>query len=546
MKKPTKSFIARLLVLCLIVGLVPTIALAATNDANNKTYTITTDVDISNGSITVSSAAGSGTLKHANDSYEISGDVTVTFTPASGYVFTSATYTMGDSTKTIVNNTTIKPTDDVVFTSVTFTQDNSGSTTPGTTTPGTTDPGTTEPEPTEPSEELVPVEKEAEVKDGVAEVEVTAEDLADTVAEAKAAAEEGKAPVAKIKVKVDPTAKKLEVALPADTMKALAEVKGAKLSIDSDKGGIELDSTALDALVDQAGGEPITLEVESVDEDLKPAQKQALSTAENTKAFDLSLMSGDKAISSFKQGKDKGELTISLPYTLPEGKSNSDLRVYYVDDNGKIARHRATLTDGKVKFTTSHLSTYVITTSKLTREFTDNPDGTWYTAWVDWASENGYVQGYNGTDAFAPMVTMDRSQFAYLLWNYFGNPKAPAGTVNPFTDVKAGIWYYDAVMWAYSKGYIGGTSATTFSPYQACDRTQITILLWNIKGKPAVTSSNTFTDLNTSAWYKDYIGAIDWAQDSGLVQGDSGKFMPVDPCTRAMVVGFLNNFDDLA
>ena len=42
---------------------------------------------------------------------------------------------------------------------------------------------------------------------------------------------------------------------------------------------------------------------------------------------------------------------------------------------------------------------------------------------------------------------------------------APIGSsTTPFTDVKSGNWYTDAVIWAAEEGVVKGTSDPTFSP----------------------------------------------------------------------------------
>ena len=48
----------------------------------------------------------------------------------------------------------------------------------------------------------------------------------------------------------------------------------------------------------------------------------------------------------------------------------------------------------------------------------------------------------------------------------------------PFTDVKAGSYYYDAVLWAVENGITKGTSDTMFSPDATCSRAQIVTFLW--------------------------------------------------------------------
>ena len=62
----------------------------------------------------------------------------------------------------------------------------------------------------------------------------------------------------------------------------------------------------------------------------------------------------------------------------------------------------------------------------------------------------------------------------------FENTPAPGSQVNPFADVKAEAYYYDAVLWAvnHSPQITNGTSATTFSPNATCTRGQIVTFLY--------------------------------------------------------------------
>ena len=53
-----------------------------------------------------------------------------------------------------------------------------------------------------------------------------------------------------------------------------------------------------------------------------------------------------------------GRMTITLPYTLPEGESADRLRVYCIADGEIAEKYDCTYADGLVTFSTGHLSTY--------------------------------------------------------------------------------------------------------------------------------------------------------------------------------------------
>jgi hypothetical protein len=55
----------------------------------------------------------------------------------------------------------------------------------------------------------------------------------------------------------------------------------------------------------------------------------------------------------------------------------------------------------------------------------------------------------------------------------------------PFTDVREGDWFYDAVAYAYTNELFNGTSATTFSPNGTMTRAMLVTALWRLEGEPA-------------------------------------------------------------
>lgn len=304
-----------------------------------------------------------------------------------------------------------------------------------------------------------------------AKAEVNSENMNKAVESAVTeAAKQETAPVVEVKVETAGNTDTLEVALPAESLKTLAETENASLVIVSDIAEITLDNAALDALVGQATGSTVTLEVAPVEEKtMTQAQQEALTGAgqdagdkAQATVVDLSLVSNGSAIHDYKGGK----LTVTLPYALPEGRRDSDVRIYYLSDEGKLERHRgSSFRDGKVTFATTHLSKYVISAVPLFPEFTDVSEDSWYIDAVDWSSANSIVKGYGSADIFAPLETCDRRQIVTFLYRLAGEPEVPAGAVNPFTDVAEDAYYYNAVLWAAGKGITEGYGdAATFAP----------------------------------------------------------------------------------
>ena len=176
-----------------------------------------------------------------------------------------------------------------------------------------------------------------------------------------------------------------------------------------------------------------------------------------------------------------------------------------------------------------------IPTGNTQTQFQDIPSGAYYANAVSWAVANNVTNGTSAT-TFSPEETCTRGQIVTFLWRAAGEP-APTGTVNPFTDVKPGAYYYNAVLWAVERGITSGTSKTTFSPDEGCTRGQVATFLWRYESMPGNTTRNPFTDVKTSAYY---YGAVLWAVENSITNGTSATtFEPEATCTRGQIVTFL-------
>ena len=167
--------------------------------------------------------------------------------------------------------------------------------------------------------------------------------------------------------------------------------------------------------------------------------------------------------------------------------------------------------------------------------FVDVPEGSYYEEAVNWAVDKGITTGTDATH-FSPDGICTRAQAVTFLWRAAGSPAAKSSAM-PFADVKAGSYYYDAVLWAVENGITKGTSDTTFSPNATCTRAQIVAFLWRSEKSPAAGSRNPFADVKSSAYYAD---AVLWAVKEDITKGTtSTTFSPDADCTRAQIVTFL-------
>ena len=170
--------------------------------------------------------------------------------------------------------------------------------------------------------------------------------------------------------------------------------------------------------------------------------------------------------------------------------------------------------------------------------FKDVKAGKYYYDAVLWAY-NHEPRIASGMDDthFGVSKSCTRAQIAVFLYAAAGKP--PVGSVeNPFKDVKKGKWYYDAIMWAVQNGITGGLTNTTFGINESCTRAQAVTFLYAMAGKPEVDAANNpFTDVPKNKWFHD---AVIWAYENGITGGTTATtFSPNAKCTRAQIVSFL-------
>ena len=217
---------------------------------------------------------------------------------------------------------------------------------------------------------------------------------------------------------------------------------------------------------------------------------------------------------------DKGYVLDTL--TVLDGK---DKEIKLTEKNGK---YTFTMPDSKV-------TVEAMFKAAGNNPFTDVPADSYYEDAVIWAVDKGITTGTSAT-TFNPNGICTRAQAVTFLWRAAGSPAAKSGAM-PFADVKAGSYYYDAVLWAVEQGITKGTSDTMFSPDATCTRAQIVTFLWRANGSPAVSGNSAFTDVAADAYYA---AAVTWAEKNGVTGGiGGGLFGSGNTCTRAQIVTFI-------
>jgi len=175
----------------------------------------------------------------------------------------------------------------------------------------------------------------------------------------------------------------------------------------------------------------------------------------------------------------------------------------------------------------------------LSGEFGDVNGSAYYYEPVLWAFSRGVTTGTE-PGVFSPDNTCTRAQVVTFLWRAMGEPE-PVSDENPFTDVKPGLYYYKAVLWAVENGITNGMTLTTFEPEGSCTRAQVVTLLNRTAGNPvAASGSCAFTDVKAGDYYYQ---AMLWAVEEEITNGMTpDTFEPNRSCTRGQIVTFLHRY----
>ena len=246
----------------------------------------------------------------------------------------------------------------------------------------------------------------------------------------------------------------------------------------------------------------------------------------------------------------KAGATVTLTPVPDEGYALSTLTV--TDRFGDAVRvtenadgtYTFTMPNGQVTVT----ATFVETEEPVAEPFIDVAEGDWFYDAVVYAYQNELMDGVGG-NRFAPNSETTRAQLVTILYRLEGQP-AVSGDL-PFTDVEAGIWYTDAILWAAQNNIVNGVSDTEFAPGDDLTRQQLVTILYRYaeaKGYD-VSASADLSGYPDADQVQDYAQpAMAWAVAENIIQGmEDGTLKPAGNASRAQIATILMRFcEDVA
>ena len=148
--------------------------------------------------------------------------------------------------------------------------------------------------------------------------------------------------------------------------------------------------------------------------------------------------------------------------------------------------------------------------------------------------------GLNGTAAF---LMKHASTYAIVVDSISHDPEADKRHHNPSTgaDISPSDWFYEDVIYVYSKGLMVGISDSAFGPQMTMTRGMIVTVLGRLAGiDTADYTGASFDDVTLTQYYAPY---IKWAAEKGIVSGiGDNKFAPDANISRQDLAVILNNY----
>ena len=298
----------------------------------------------------------------------------------------------------------------------------------------------------------------------------------------------------------------IDCILTAEEAEAVSNGADVKVYLDVKDIASEIDETTMATIKEAVGNENVMLYLD----------------------INLNKQIGDSEAVKVTETADKVMVSLNLPENmLIEGDFEIVFKVYRLHD-GKVELLDSEfdmLSGGVLYFYTDKFSTYAVSVARACDVHT----------WGEWEIIQEPGDGYDGI-RFHKCDVCGYSEYTWFTAD-------DVVSENPFTDVAEGKWYTDSVLYCYEKGYMSGTSATTFDYKATMDRQMFATILAKIDGAD-ISSYNTmsFTDVEAGKWYSN---SIEWAYQNGYASGmGEGIYGRKDAVSREQLAVFFKTYSE--
>ena len=118
-------------------------------------------------------------------------------------------------------------------------------------------------------------------------------------------------------------------------------------------------------------------------------------------------------------------------------------------------------------------------------------------------------------------------------------PQVPLDPPPGFVDVPT-HWAREAIEFVHGRGIMIGVSDTMFAPDAVLTRAMMATILWRLEGEPSTAFAPVFSDVPAGRWYSE---AIVWASEQDIVKGiGGGLFDPHSNITREQFAAMMHRY----
>ncbi len=179
---------------------------------------------------------------------------------------------------------------------------------------------------------------------------------------------------------------------------------------------------------------------------------------------------------------------------------------------------------------------------ELDAPFSDVAADKWYYQAVEYAKDNGIMNGY-GDGTFGPEHVITREQAACALHNIMGDGTKVES--QGMTDVADGQWYTDAVNWAVKNGVMDGYGNKVFGVGDTLTREQFACVIAKAVDE-AADDDSAIKDMPDADKVSDWaVEGVAWAVENGVINGveteDGHELQPQAAVTRAQMAAMMMN-----
>ncbi|MFB0919952.1 MAG: S-layer homology domain-containing protein [Oscillospiraceae bacterium] len=240
-----------------------------------------------------------------------------------------------------------------------------------------------------------------------------------------------------------------------------------------------------------------------------------------------------------------GSVTVSISYTPKSGEDTSKITAFYIASDGKATQMTGAYYDKASKsiiFKTNHFSAFAVVYG-TPKSFADVSESDWYYSAVNFVSQYDLMNGMSDS-SFVPDGYMTRAMVVTAIYRLEGEPAV--SETNSFTDVNSGQWYTNAVVWASSRGIVSGYGGGLFGTNDTATREQIVAILYNYakyKDCDVTKTANMKAYTDASGISSWATAAMSWAVAEKIVRGmNSTEIIPGEKATRVQTATMLMKY----